>query len=117
MQGGCFALALGALLRHVDGSGRAALGAAVLWTVAGLLVREDSLAVVPVLALLALVTGIVSSLFTKWGLFRYYWVLIKLVITVAATYGYTVRYLPVGPDDPEVGPPTQMAIFSKTVAA
>ncbi len=43
-------------------------------------------AIVP-LALLALVTGIVSSLFTKWGLFRYYWVLIKLVITVAATYG------------------------------
>src|SRR6266568_5021292 len=39
------------------------------------------------LALLGLVTGIVSSLFTKWGLFRYYWVLIKLVITGVATYG------------------------------
>ncbi len=38
-------------------------------------------------AFLALVTGIVSSLFTKWGLFRYYWVLIKLVITAVATYG------------------------------
>ncbi|MDT4917797.1 MAG: hypothetical protein QOI15_2558 [Pseudonocardiales bacterium] len=36
--------------------------------------------------------------------------------TAAATYGYAVRYLPVGPDDPEVGPPTQMAIFSKAVA-
>lgn len=36
------------------------------------------------LALLGLVTGIISSLFTKWGLFRYYWVLIKLVVTVAA---------------------------------
>jgi hypothetical protein len=24
-----------------------------------------------------------------------------------------VRYLPVGADDPEVGPPTQMAVFSK----
>lgn len=35
---------------------------------------------------------------------------------VAGTYAYAVRYLPVGPDDPEVGPPTQMAIFSKTVA-
>jgi hypothetical protein len=22
-----------------------------------------------------------------------------------------VRYVPVGPDDPEVGPPTQMAVF------
>ena len=32
---------------------------------------------------------------------------------VAAAHGYTVRYLPVGADDPEVGPPTQMAVFSK----
>jgi 3' terminal RNA ribose 2'-O-methyltransferase Hen1 len=31
---------------------------------------------------------------------------------VAGQYGYTVRYLPVGTDDPEVGPPTQMAIFT-----
>jgi 3' terminal RNA ribose 2'-O-methyltransferase Hen1 len=37
--------------------------------------------------------------------------------SAAATYGYTVRYLPVGPDDPEVGPPTQLAIFSKGTAA
>jgi 3' terminal RNA ribose 2'-O-methyltransferase Hen1 len=37
--------------------------------------------------------------------------------TVAGGYGYTVRYVPVGADDPEVGPPTQMAIFSKGVAA
>ncbi|PWW65472.1 3' terminal RNA ribose 2'-O-methyltransferase Hen1 [Actinokineospora spheciospongiae] len=27
--------------------------------------------------------------------------------------GYTVRYLPVGPEDPEHGPPTQMAVFSR----
>ncbi|MCA9609796.1 MAG: 3' terminal RNA ribose 2'-O-methyltransferase Hen1 [Myxococcales bacterium] len=32
---------------------------------------------------------------------------------VAARRGYAVRYLPVGPDDPEVGPPTQMAIFEE----
>jgi 3' terminal RNA ribose 2'-O-methyltransferase Hen1 len=32
---------------------------------------------------------------------------------VAARHGYAVRYLPVGPDDPEVGPPTQMAVFSR----
>ncbi len=32
---------------------------------------------------------------------------------VATTYGYAVRYLPVGDDDPEVGPPTQMAVFAK----
>jgi len=32
---------------------------------------------------------------------------------VAGRHGYQVRYLPVGPDDPEVGPPTQMAVFSR----
>jgi 3' terminal RNA ribose 2'-O-methyltransferase Hen1 len=32
---------------------------------------------------------------------------------VAARNGYEVRRLPVGPDDPEVGPPTQMAVFSR----
>ncbi len=32
---------------------------------------------------------------------------------VAVRHGYQVRYLPVGPDDPEVGPPTQMAVFSR----
>ncbi|WP_433223062.1 3' terminal RNA ribose 2'-O-methyltransferase Hen1 [Dactylosporangium sp. CS-047395] len=31
---------------------------------------------------------------------------------VAAAHGYRVRYVPVGPDDPEVGPPTQMAVFA-----
>ena len=31
---------------------------------------------------------------------------------VAERYGYEVRFLPVGPDDPEVGPPTQMAVFT-----
>jgi 3' terminal RNA ribose 2'-O-methyltransferase Hen1 len=31
---------------------------------------------------------------------------------VADRHGYTVRFLPVGPEDPEVGPPTQMAVFS-----
>lgn len=33
--------------------------------------------------------------------------------TTAAAYGYTVRYSPVGPDDPEVGPPTQLAVFRR----
>lgn len=32
---------------------------------------------------------------------------------VAERFGYTVRYLPVGPDDPEVGSPTQMAVFDR----
>nr|WP_206322178.1 3' terminal RNA ribose 2'-O-methyltransferase Hen1 [Streptomyces sp. HNM0575] len=30
---------------------------------------------------------------------------------VAGRYGYGVEYRPVGDDDPEVGPPTQMAVF------
>jgi 3' terminal RNA ribose 2'-O-methyltransferase Hen1 len=34
---------------------------------------------------------------------------------VASRYGYTVSYLPVGDDDPEVGPPTQLAEFRKVV--
>ena len=31
--------------------------------------------------------------------------------------GYAVRFLPVGPEDAELGPPTQMAVFSKEAAA
>ena len=32
---------------------------------------------------------------------------------VAERRGYAVRYLPVGPEDPQVGAPTQMAVFSR----
>lgn len=31
---------------------------------------------------------------------------------VAGRHGYEVGFTPVGPDDPEVGPPTQMAVFT-----
>jgi len=41
-------------------------------------------AIVP-LALASLLTGLVMSLGTKWGLFRHYWTLISLVLTVLAT--------------------------------
>jgi hypothetical protein len=41
--------------------------------------------VVTPLALTALATGIVQGLATPWGLFRHYWVLIKLLATVFAT--------------------------------
>jgi hypothetical protein len=37
------------------------------------------------LALASLLTGLVQSLGTKWGLFRHYWVLAKLLINVFAT--------------------------------
>ncbi len=41
-------------------------------------------AIVP-LALASLLTGLVMSLGTKWGLFRHYWVLVSLVLTTVAT--------------------------------
>jgi 3' terminal RNA ribose 2'-O-methyltransferase Hen1 len=33
---------------------------------------------------------------------------------VAERSGYTVRFLPIGPEDPVVGAPTQMGVFSRT---
>lgn len=33
--------------------------------------------------------------------------------TVADEHGYGVRFVPIGPVDPEVGPPTQMGVFSR----
>ncbi|WP_405649247.1 3' terminal RNA ribose 2'-O-methyltransferase Hen1 [Streptomyces sp. NBC_00019] len=35
---------------------------------------------------------------------------------VAERHGYDVEFIPVGPDDPEVGPPTQMAHFELSTA-
>jgi hypothetical protein len=37
------------------------------------------------LAFASLLTGLVQSLVTPWGLFRHYWVVFKLLINVAAT--------------------------------
>ena len=34
---------------------------------------------------------------------------------IADRFAYTVRFLPVGPDDPEVGAPTQMAVFERRI--
>jgi hypothetical protein len=50
------------------------------------------------LAFASLLTGLVQSLGTKWGLFRHYWVLFKLLINVFATivlliYMQTFSYL------------------------
>lgn len=42
------------------------------------------LVIVP-LALASLLSGVVQSLGARWGLFRHYWVLFKLVLTVLAT--------------------------------
>src|SRR5260370_41875172 len=37
------------------------------------------------LSLAALATGLVQSLGTEWGLVRFYWVLVKLVLTIGST--------------------------------
>lgn len=47
------------------------------------------------LAIASLLTGIVSSLGTRWGLFRYYWVLIKLLTTILATLILLVHTQPI----------------------
>jgi hypothetical protein len=44
------------------------------------------------LAAASILTGVVSSLGTTWGLFRYYWVVVKLLITLLST-GVLVMHL------------------------
>src|SRR5919199_21937 len=63
------------------------------------------MAVLVPLAFASLLTGIVQSLGTTWGLFRHYWVLFKLLITVFATivlliYMETFRYMAGVASDP-----------------
>jgi 3' terminal RNA ribose 2'-O-methyltransferase Hen1 len=36
----------------------------------------------------------------------------KWADTIATRFGYAVRFVPIGPDDPSVGSPTQMGVFS-----
>ena len=48
------------------------------------------------LSFAALLTGIIQSLISPWGLFRYYWVVIKLMITIAATALLLLHMQPVG---------------------
>jgi len=47
------------------------------------------------LAVGSVCTGVVSSLGTAWGLFRYWWVLLKLVITAVATLVLIVHLQPI----------------------
>ena len=88
-----------------------ATGVFLALAVAGLTVQDDQKvraaylameltvwSVLVPLALASLLTGVVQSLGTKWGLFRHYWVLAKLLITVVATvvllmYTQTVGYI------------------------
>ena len=53
------------------------------------------LVIVP-LSLASLLTGLVQALGTVWGLFRHYWVVAKLLITVLATIVLLVHMQPIG---------------------
>jgi ABC-type anion transport system duplicated permease subunit len=48
------------------------------------------------LSFAALLTGLVQSLGTSWGLFRHYWVVAKLALTVLATITLLVHTQPIG---------------------
>jgi hypothetical protein len=43
------------------------------------------------LAFASLLTGFIQSLGTPWGLFRHYWVLVKLLLTVFSTVVLLVK--------------------------
>lgn len=47
------------------------------------------------LSLAALLTGIIQSLGTTWGLFRHYWIVAKLLLTVLATIILLVHTQPI----------------------
>lgn len=53
-------------------------------------------AIVVPLSVAALLTGIVQSLGTTWGLFRHYWVVAKLSLTMLATVILLVHTQPIG---------------------
>ncbi len=48
------------------------------------------------LSFASLLTGLVSSLGTTWGLFRHYWVVAKLVLTIVATMLLLLHTRPIG---------------------
>ena len=52
-------------------------------------------AVIVPLAFVSLLSGVVSSLGTNWGLFRYYWVLVKLLLTIFATIALLIHTQPI----------------------
>ena len=99
-----------ALTTHVTSSvgWLGAVGAFLALAIAGLvsqdaqIVRAAYLAmhlttwfVIVPLCLAALLTGIVQSLGTTWGLFRHYWIVTKLLLTVLATIILLVHTQPI----------------------
>jgi len=60
-----------------------------------LAMRLSTWFVIVPLALVSLLSGVVSSLGTRWGLFRWYWLLVKLLITLFATLVLLVHTEPI----------------------
>src|ERR1043166_1579879 len=100
-----------ALTAHVTSSvgWLGAVGGFLALAIAGLIGRDAQMVrsaylamdltgwfVIVPLSLASLPTGLVMSLGTEWGLFRHYWVLAKLLITVLATILLLVHMQPVG---------------------
>jgi hypothetical protein len=48
------------------------------------------------LSLASLLTGLIQALGTTWGVFRHWWVVIKLVLTILATIVLLVHMQPIG---------------------
>jgi hypothetical protein len=48
------------------------------------------------LSLASLLTGLIQSLGTTWGLFRHYWVLLKFLLTLFATIVLLLHMAPIG---------------------
>jgi hypothetical protein len=48
------------------------------------------------MCLASLLTGLVQSSITPWGLFRHYWVVVKLLLTVLSTVVLWVHMTPIG---------------------
>ena len=61
---------------------------AVVWETIGMMNLIDWFVIVP-LAYLTLATGLLMSLGTPWGLFRHWWVVFSLLLTLAAVFVLT----------------------------
>lgn len=48
------------------------------------------------LCLAALITGVIQSLGTHWGLLRHYWVVVKLLVTLVSTFILLLHLRPIG---------------------
>ncbi|MBT9470777.1 MAG: hypothetical protein IV099_06290 [Phenylobacterium sp.] len=61
------------------------------------------------LAIVSLLSGVVASLGTRWGLFRYYWVLLKLLLT---SFSIVILWVHTQPIDLLAGVAARTTAFS-----